>query len=256
MAKSKWDRLDDETKREHRLRVDRMLEMADVLRRDRIKPGDPDFAERVGNYMAGEIDPSIAVHNEVDLPENVGLGFAGYRTGDNEESGFKRGRINGKDIEIEMKPNTVGAVHTKNTPTVYGHEYRHKNYPELRERENRHVDLAAAQTDHDVDEAIRMFADARGGGIPSERLSDAAQILRLMERGTPPLADEYNVIAAETGQDPEDVIEASAARKFMDDVRDYEKWNKGVKERNKKRKAGEPETVADTLRKILEDMGL
>jgi len=256
MAKSKWDRLEDETKREHRIRVRRMKEMADVLRRDRIKPDDPEFADRVGRYMAGEIDPSIAVHDEVDLPENVGLGFGGYRTGDNEESGYKRGRIDGKDIEIELKPNTIGAVHTKNTPQVYGHEYRHKNYPDLREIENRHVDLAAAQTDHDVDESIRMYADGSGGGIPSERLGDVAWVLRRMKYDLPPLGDEHNVVAAETGRDPKDVIEESATGQFMEDVRDYEKWNKGLNERNKKRKAGEPETIADTLRKILEDMGL
>jgi len=253
---------DDETIAEFLARkeaVDRQLILADVMRRERILPDDPEFAEKVSSYLTGEIDPSVARHDPVryrgetePVPDDVMVGLYGLHSPESNEDTVLEKTLGGRPIDLEIPSGSVTAFHTRNTPMVYGHEYRHKNYPDLKERQNRRIDLIAAQNPHDVDQSIRMF----GGGVPSENLPEIARTIRAMALRRIPYGTEYDIIEETSGRDAEEVIEESAMSRFMDEVREYEDWNEDLPERNRKRLAGEPETIADIIRELLEKAGL
>ena len=251
---STWDRLEDETERQHYKRVNRMLEARDVLRRERIDTTDPDFAEKVSGYMSGEVDPSIARYHDLGLSDNDPIILKGEYWPESYDPKTVEKTYEGRPITWNREPGTVAAFHTHNTPYVYGHEYRHKNYPHLSERQNRRVDLVAAQSPHDVDMAVRMWADEEGGGVPSTHIPSVADTLRHLRVFDNQAAS--RVISENTGKDVDDVIEASAMREFVDDAAALDEYNEGLSERNKKRRAGEPETVADSLRAVIERLGL
>jgi hypothetical protein len=256
---SDFSRREGESEREHSARMTKMLLMADVMRRDRIMPDDPDFSEKVSPYLAGEIDPSVArympLNPDRSVPDDVGLSLYGYNGPDGADPIVIRKTLDGHEIDMTLEPDTVGTIHTQNTPYVYGHEYRHRNYPDLAEKDNRVVDLVAAQNDHDVDTAVRMYANATRGGVPSESLRYIDRMLGQVSRNPYSKPDVQALIEAESGMDVNDAIDASATGRFIEDMKGLDKWNEGVGDRNTARKAGEPESIADTIRMLLEKMG-
>ena len=242
------------------------LVLSNVMRRERIKPSDPNFKDKVSPYLAGEIDPSIAVHHDLDVPDNVMLNKAGYSKA--KYTHYDSGEVNGKHIQYKIEPNTVGTVHTNNTPYVYGHEYRHHNFPKLSESENRLIDLIAAQTDIDVDESLRRFAQDRnsyyGRGKtsdnpkhkPSETLlgyNNARHKLQQAAKANYHDDIEINNHVIETSKarneyEAGNLIYNSKTMGFLNDARQLHSYNEGLKDRNTARKNQEPETMADSLR--------
>lgn len=250
---NEFARREDESKYAHKKRVRRMLTLADVMRRERITPDDPEFAEKVSPYLAGEIDPSVARHDVLPLDEGVELTLKGYQVPEDHEGDVVPGKIDGVEFEVHREPGTVAAIHTENTPAMYGHEYRHKNYPDLSERRNRIMDMVAAQSDYDVDSALRLYADQLRLDAPSSAIPEARKRFKFIDQFGGP---EAKIIAKETGRDREDVLEESKTMQFLNEAKDLDRYNEGLAERNAKRRAGEPETVADSLRAVLEKLGL
>jgi len=257
---SRWDKREGESEREHHSRITNQMMEADVLRRDRISPDDPDFAEKVMARMSGPVDPSIARHHEFEgMPEHIGILLRGERIPESwEEARTREATVGGKPISWLQEPGTVSALHTHNTPSTYAHEFRHMNYPHLNEGAQRIIDTIAAQDDWEVDESVRMFADEFGekNAAPSESLPNLESKYRYLENWRGPTAKAVAEISGREVKDIGDVIEESAMSRFMDDVREYEDWNEDLPERNRKRLAGKPETIADTIRAVLEKMGL
>lgn len=254
---NKWDKLKDESDSEHYQRIDRQVNLTDVMRRDRISPNDPNFKDKVSPYMAGKIDPSLAVHHEFDLPDDAKLNLKGYANAS--EPYRQEGNIDGVDISHDVKLNTVGTLHNNNTPYVYGHEYRHHNYPDLKEKHNRIVDLIAAQTPMDVDESLRMQADSLGK-LPSENFDRARSDLRASWENDYFYQDIEDLIINESEATNEgevkDLINKSKTKQFLDDAQDLEYYQMGLKTRNKARKNKEPETIADSLRAAYAALGM
>ena len=253
-----WEQEKDESRATFEERIQKQVRMADIMRRERIRPDDLDFKEKVSPYMAGEIDPSIAVHHDLDIPEDAFLTLGGYA---NASAPMKKsGNYRGDKFEISIKPETVAAVHNNNTPYIYGHEYRHHNYPELRENDNRVVDMVAAQTDMDVDESLRYFADGNGGGYPSDSLSKARDRLNAITKFPEHNEDIQNVLTNESGvttsEETKNLINSSKTKQFLNDEVSLSRWEKGLKRRNKKRINKKPETMADSLRAAYAALGI
>ena len=256
-----WEQEKDESRATFQKRIDKQVRMADIMRRERIRPDDLDFKEKVSPYMAGEIDPSIAVHHDLDIPEDAMLSLGGYA---NASAPMKKsGNYRGDKFEISITPETVGAVHNKNTPYIYGHEYRHHNYPELRENDNRVVDMVAAQTDSDVDESLRYFANRNGrtaGVSPSDSLSSARKRLNAITEFPEHNEDIQNVLTNESGvttsEETKNLINSSKTKQFLNDEVSLSRWEKGLKRRNQKRKNKQPETMADSLRAAYAALGM
>jgi len=261
-----WHQEKDESRASFQKRIDKQLRMADIMRRERIRPDDLDFKEKVSAYMAGEIDPSIAVHHDLDIPEDVKLSLGGYANASKPHSETFFIKDAGYNT-IDFEPNTVGAVHNNNTPYIYGHEYRHHNYPELKENHNRIVDLIAAQTPMDVDTSLRYFADSQrtrqeqlDRTPTSSYLGRASDKLKYVTTFPENYKNIINVLVNEseaTNRDEiKDVINASKTKQFLNDAADLETYNKGLKRRNKRRKNKEPETMADSLRAAYAALGM
>ena len=233
------------------------------MRRDRILPDDPDFVDRVLPYMAGEIDASHAIHQPVIIKgesepvgDDISVRLYGLHSPESNGDQVLKKKVGGRPVEFDIPAGSVNAFHTQNTPYVYGHEYRHKNYPDLPESQNRVVDLVAAQSDHDVDTALRMYASAmRTGNPPSEHLPDVYKTLDKLKYNQYSSKKAREVIEAETGGDVKDAVNESATAKFLDDVIGLQDWEEGLAERNAARAAGEPESFADTIRMLMEKAG-
>jgi len=272
-----WSKLEDESEASFQKRIDKQVRLSDIMRRERILPDDLDFKDKVSPYMAGEIDPSIAVHHDLDIPEDVNINLGGYANASAPTT--RSGNIRGDEFEIAIKPETVGAVHNKNTPYIYGHEYRHHNYPELSEEDNRIIDLIAAQTDMDVDTALRYFADSKRTRQeqldqipPSDYLKNASEELKNLseerdaentewwkeKRGKiNPLRKLLTEVSGEEYKDLKNkVINPSKTKQFLSDAADLKIYNEGLKDRNRQRKNKEPETMADNLRAAYAALGM
>ncbi len=231
--------------------IEKQLVMADVMRREFISPEDPDFAEKLAPYMAGEIDPSAARHLQPELPKDSAMALWGSYNSD-DETIVDSHNVDGKRIQLMHEPGMVNAVHTRNNPQTWAHEFRHRNYPELREMDNRGVDLVAAQTDIDRDDAIRMYANAIRKSTPSDSFEAIEKLFRNLKN---PYLDNTaaDVIEAETGRDAEEVAAESLTAQLLKDAKDLDKWNEGLKERNTARREGKPETIADMIRRLWGD---
>ena len=255
-----WKRKEGESERAHIDRVFDMKMMADVMRRDRIKPEDPDFKETLSQYMAGEIDPSVARHVEFDVPETTGINLYGQYNPSKDQPYEYSGAIDEKDVSYTLAPDEVAAFHTRNTPSTWAHEFRHRNFPDLSENNNRIMDLYAAQTDYDVDDAIRMESDLQNRYRRRSKLkalppsAEIGDLRRLKSRGDfrPAVRNALEAF----GTTDEEAWNASKTKEFYDDAVALDKYNRGLPERNEKRKKGEPETWADALREAYEKMGV
>lgn len=237
----------------------RQLFIADQLRRKYMLPDDEDFAEVLGTYMAGDIDPSVANHFPLsDLPDGASLSLRGAHN-PHDEVIEERYDYEGIPFELAYEPGSVNALHKNNIPSTWSHEYRHKNYPELSEKQNRFVDMVAAQSDYDVDRSLRNYTHQNYGGKASENLEKITDVLDtadLVNRSMG-LADYVvPVIEKETGREYQDVLEESSVRKLLQDAEDLDEWNEELSGRNKKRKAGDPESIIDAIRAAYEKLGL
>jgi len=272
-----WEQEKDESRATFDKRIEKQVRMADIMRRERIRPDDLDFKEKVSPYMAGEIDPSIAVHHDLDIPEDAMLSLGGYA---NASAPMKKsGNYKGDKFEISIKPGTVGAVHNKNTPYIYGHEYRHHNYPEISEADNRIIDLIAAQTDMDVDTSLRYFADSKrtrqeqlDQTPPSDYLKNASEELKNLSKERDAENTEWwkekrgkinplrKLLTEVSGEEYKNlknkVINPSKTKQFLNDAEELEEYNSGLKDRNRKRKNKKPETMADSLRAAYAALGM
>ena len=233
--------------------------VADQLRRKYMLPSDEDFSDVLGTYMAGDIDSSIARHLALpELPDVARVALRGvYNHSDDVIE--ERYDYQGIPIELSYEPGSVNTIHKWNIPSTWSHEYRHKNYPELTEKENRFVDLVAAQSEYDVDKGIRNYAHRLRSGTPSESLEKITHTLRNADiwSSYPRLSDvAVPVIEKETGREYQDVVEDSAIRKFLQEAESLEEWNEGLSKRNKKRAAGDPESLIDAIRAAYEKLGL
>lgn len=238
----------------------KQLFIADQLRRKYMLPDDEEFADVLGTYMAGDIDPSIANHFALsDLPDGASLALRGAHN-PSDEVIRERYDYEGIPIELSYEPGSVNALHKNNIPSTWSHEYRHRNYPELSERQNRFADMVAAQSDYDVDRSLRNYAhQMRYGGKVSENLEKITDVLEtadLVNRSMG-LADyAVPVVEKESGREYQDVLEDSSVRKFLQDAENLDEWNEGLSDRNKKRKAGKPESIIDAIRAAYEKLGL
>jgi len=250
-----WKRKEGESERDHVDRVFDMKMMADVMRRDRMKPEDPDFKEKLSQYMAGEIDPSVARHIEFDIPDSAALNLYGQYN--HLDKDINRG--SGK-LSFTLAPDKVAAIHTRNTPSTWSHEFRHRNFPNLSENNNRIMDKFAAQTDYDLDEALRLQS-SENNYLRRKRnqktLPPSAEIagLRRLRRASNFNPQVRNALAA-FGTTDKEAYESSKAKELYDDAVALDKWNAGLAERNEKRKKGEPKTWADALREAYEKIGV
>ena len=233
-----WKRKEGESERGHVDRVFDMKMMADVMRRDRIKPEDPDFKEKLSQYMAGEIDPSVARHIEFDIPDSAALNLYGQYN--HLDKDINRG--SGK-LSFTLAPDEVAAFHTRNTPSTWAHEFRHRNFPNLSESNNRTIDKFAAQTDYDLDEAIRLQSADRNSrrrkrGLKT--LPPSAEIagLRVLRMESDFNYQLRNALEA-FGTTGKEAYESSKAKELYDDAVALDKWNAGLSERNEKRKRSE-----------------
>lgn len=237
---------------------------ADLLRRNRIKPNEKDFQAQVEGRLAGPIDPKLGRHIRLrtngsdyeglgqELPEDFDINIRGLY----HPEGKPEDKIKGTNIIT--KPNQVMTLHNNNTPNVWAHEYRHRNYPELMEDENRVMDMVSAKDDWEVDDTIRMWANRTEKEIPSEAIPKVKKILERVGTtvGHKQLPKIRDVIQREIdreglGVTVDDIVEMSKMSQFIKDVDEYEEWNSGLKERNEARKKGEPETIGDTIRRII-----
>ena len=197
-------------------------------------------------------DQKLNYHGYANVPEahseTFSAGDDGYKT-------------------IDHEPNTVAAIHNQNTPFLYGHEYRHHNYPELGESHNRIIDLIAAQTPIDVDESLRGFADDvktrqehRDRIPPSKFFGQARHKLRNITSYPENYEDINNVLVNEseaTNKDEiKDLIGASKTKQFLNDEEDLERWKIGLGHRNRARKNNKPETIAEELRAAFAKLGM
>ena len=250
-----WKRKEGESERAHGQRMLDMKIMADVMRRDRIKPEDPDFKEKLSQYMAGEIDPSVARHVEFNIPDHVPINLYGQYN--HLDKDINRGS---GDISFTLAPDEVAAIHTRNTPATWAHEFRHRNFPDLSENNNRIIDKFAAQTDYDIDQAIRLESaeknyrrEKRGLKTlpPSAEIGDLRR-LRSASNFNPQVRNALEAF----GTTDEEAWNASKTKEFYDDAVALDKYNRGLAERNEQRKKGEPKTWVDALREAYEKMGL
>jgi hypothetical protein len=133
---------------------------------------DNEFAIEVAaqsNYAA-DIDPSVARYHGLegvsgDRRMTLG-GFTvppeepedPYTSYDLRPYGFRDPETNRRYV-VPVEPNTVNAVHSLATPEVWAHEYRHRQYPNMSEFQNRLIDAATAQNERQWNEAVRMWQD-------------------------------------------------------------------------------------------------
>jgi len=225
-----------------------------ALERQRLREQafDNEFAIEVAaqsNYAA-DIDPSIARYYGL---ENAAPGYEGlrglyvppdqeypkgafvdeepinraYRTKDNTRSVFT----------IIPESGAVGAIDRHANPVTYAHEYRHKDFPNLNERDIRIADLLTALDERQLFDMLRSnFGKERTG---SEALDYFRSDLRF-ERDNPGygigakiFGEEWDRGARSTRQGPHENkdqyirarIEESPAIKLLNEYEDLEKYN-------------------------------
>jgi hypothetical protein len=132
--------------------------------------GDIEFQMDIAPYTnyTGPIDPSIARYRGFEgLPGDTDLTLGGFYVPPNdpndpyteEELKGYVGEVSGVDLKTPTEPNTINAVHSRATPNIWAHEYRHKEYPGLSEDQNRIIDGSMAMNESDWNSAVRMYRD-------------------------------------------------------------------------------------------------
>jgi hypothetical protein len=125
--------------------------------------GDIEFQMDIAPYnnYQGPIDPAVSRFH--GIPGNTSKlttkGFAIPDVDVSKETPFRYTDQAGQETIIPIERNTVNTIDAGATPNVWGHEYRHRNKPELTEKENRLQDGFYAQNSSDWSDAIRMYQD-------------------------------------------------------------------------------------------------
>lgn len=246
----------------------------EALERQRLREQafDNEFAIEVAaqsNYAA-DIDPSIAryygmsraapgydglrgfeVTPSEEYPEGALLyEHPRYVLYDREDQPFSvLGLPQGTNIRtIFPESGTVAAIDKHATPVTYAHEYRHKFFPELSERENRIADLLTALDEKQLLEMLD--ANYGKGRTPTEALDYFRYDLRF-ERDNPGYGIGAKIFGSEWDrgaratkegrQDSKDKyirarIKESSAIKLLNEYEELEKYNEELREQNKERK--------------------
>jgi len=173
-------------------------------------------------------------------PDNLNLqGYAVMPDSKKEEIEYLRERYEPRGLTVE--PNTVNIVGKSNLrPETIAHEFRHIQAPDMGEWGNRIADAAVAETEPQWEDAVRMVADHRGG-LPSESLPYILDRLnfswaneeydRQMRLGAKP-KKEPGFLETERGQFIDEKEAQTQWKKQHEAYRDYEIWNRGIKDRN------------------------
>ena len=223
---------------------------------------DNEFAIEVAaqsNYAA-DIDPSIARYYGL---ENAAPGYRGlmgmYVTPDEE---YPAGTFIDKEpkaIPYKTKDNTrsfmtiipesgtVSAIDKFADPVTYAHEYRHKNFPNLDERDIRIADLLTALDERQLFDMLNVMYEGKEG---SEQLDYFRYDLRF-ERDNPGygvgskiFGEEWDRGARSTRQGPHDNkdqyirarIEESPAIKLLNEYEELKEYNEELPEQNEERR--------------------
>jgi len=247
---------------------------AEELRKARLaseQMGDIEFQMEIAPYFdyAGEIDPSIARYRGIkDLSGDVDLNLGGFYVSpedpndpyDKADLKPRTGRVQGVDIEIPVEPGTVSALHTRATPNIWAHEYRHQMGEDGNgERYNRLADAVVAQNEGDWESAVKMWRDQiyRDTGerpTASEAQEDLLDRLRFNNYVTPRgvYRKDYERGArgtAESGPSwweresanyEDERMERALWRQKDLEMRNFDKWNEGLSERNQDRGSPTP----------------
>jgi hypothetical protein len=243
----------------------------EALERQRLRDEafDNEFAIEVAaqsNYAA-DIDPSIARY--YGLPD-AAPGYDGLRgfeltpTEEYPEGTFLDKRL--KRIFYETKPGalgvstitpemgTVSAIDRHANPVTYAHEYRHKNFPELSERQNRIADFLTALDERQLFDMLNTSYKSELDTTLGEREgSEALDFFRYdlrFERDNPGygvgariFGDEWDRGARSTRQgmqeDRDDYIRArieeSPAIKLLNQYEELKEYNEDLPEQNQER---------------------
>lgn len=243
-----------------------------ALERQRLREQafDNEFAIEVAaqsNYAA-DIDPSIAryyglenaapgydglrglyVHPDQEYPKGAFIDEEpinrAYRTKDNTLSVFT----------ISPESGAVGAIDRHANPVTYAHEYRHKNFPNLNERDIRIADLLTALDERQLFDMLNTsykgeLETSSGIRKGSKALDYFRHDLRF-ERDNPGygigakiFGEEWDRGARSTRQGPHDNkdqyirarIEESPAIKLLNEYEELKEYNEELPEQNEKRR--------------------
>lgn len=251
--------------------VEQDPEFLAALKRQRLREQafDNEFAIEVAaqsNY-ASDIDPSIARY--YGLPD-AAPGYDGLRgfeltpTEEYPEGTFLDKRL--KRIFYETKPGalgvstitpemgTVSAIDRHANPVTYAHEYRHKNFPELSERENRIADYLTALDERQLFDMLNTsykseFDTTLGERKGSEALDYFRYDLRF-ERDNPGYGVGSKIFGKEWDQGARSTrqgiqedrdqyirarIEESPAIKLLNEYEELQEYNEELPEQNQER---------------------
>jgi len=160
--------------------------------------GDNEFEIGLAPYTnyAGPIDASIA-----RIQDSQELNLKGYYVPENlSRQQTMRNRIRlGSEWGLGSEEGTVNAVGVKNANgPIFSHEYRHKEYPEFSERDNRLADGGLATNKEDWDSAVNLWGDKnsrRTGRIYSSEESERSLVYALLvDAGIDPLDSKFSVM--------------------------------------------------------------
>jgi hypothetical protein len=243
---------------------------AEELRKARVaseQMGDIEFQMEIAPYFdyAADIDPSKARYRGIEgLPGDVELTLGGFAVSEEDPnepfspSDLKpyQGRVKGVEFEVPVEPGTVNAVHSKATPNIWAHEYRHQMKEDGNgETFNRLADAAVAQNEDDWDAAVTMWRDQlrRRGKEPSMSEAERDLIKRLetnsmvtprgvygadYDRGARNPAAEGLVMHGEKGEYTQDRIKKSFWKRRASELEEFDDWSEELAERNKERQGG------------------
>ena len=233
--------------------------------------GDIEFQMAIAPYFdyKAPIDPSIARYQGIKgLSGDRSLTLGGYYIPpENSKRPYTKkdlepytGTINNKEVAFPLEPGTVNAVHSKSTPNIWAHEYRHQMKEDGGgEQYNRLADAITAQTDKDWTAAVGMWGDKNQNLKPSEYESDLLKQLSMNAEVTPRkvYGNDHARGARRPGTAPgvlqrpeakyvQERIDKSLWKKKERTMQDFDKWNKGIPTRNNQRKV--LSFITDSLR--------
>lgn len=228
--------------------------------------GDIEFQMDIAPYFdyapnAG-IDPSISRYHGVrKLPGDVELTLGGfYVPPENVNQPYterdlkpRSGNVQGIDISVPVEPGTVNAIHSRATPNVWAHEYRHKADRGMSEDSNRLADAVMAQNEGDWNAAVDMWRDRmrrQGKKVTkSEAERDLISALqfnndiaarnafqRNYDLGArDPRAGKPWPLQEESAPYIQNRLENALYKQRALELKNFDKWNEGLPRRNRKR---------------------
>lgn len=151
--------------------LERQKQTAEMIRQRKMQEdfGDIEFQMEIAPLLGyvGEIDPKLARYHGIggSDAEVTTKGFYVPPEDPNDpntKENLRPYRVNveGYRGEIPKEPGTINVVGAKSaTPEIWAHEYRHKQYPEMSERDNRLADASSAMNESQWESAIDFWRD-------------------------------------------------------------------------------------------------